>query len=118
MNRQDFAEELARDGLTIGPKPRDPRPVEEKYDMGPPTDREKAAKIAKLKARLKEIKRRDARIRRAITNALDWHEIAAFAGAGDPDHVEYKEYRAKLARSTLERVIQEELNHAYRKANR
>lgn len=50
------------------------------------------------------------RIRRAITNALDWHEIAAFAGGGDPDHVEYKEYRAARARATLERVIEEELN--------
>jgi len=57
------------------------------------------------------------RIRRAITEAVEWHEIAAFAGAGDPDHVEYKEHRAKLARATLDRIIQEELDNAHRKAN-
>lgn len=118
MNRQDFAEELARDGLVIGPRPRDPRPIEEKYDMGPPTDREIAEKEARIERRYREHVRKSRRIRRAITNALDWHEIAAFAGGGDPDHVEYKEYRAKLARETLERVIFEEIENAHRQANR
>ncbi len=39
------------------------------------------------------------RIRRAITELVDWTEIAEMAGAGDPDHVEYKKYRAARARS-------------------
>lgn len=54
------------------------------------------------------------RIRRAVTEAIEWNEIAAFAGAGDPDHADYKHYRAKKARLTLDRIIQEELENARR----
>jgi hypothetical protein len=99
MNHQEILQELEREGWIIIPRPGDPLSVEEKHDI--------------LQARSKLVKRRDARIRRAITNALDWHEIAAFAGSGDPDHVEYKEYRAKLARETLERIIFQEINNGH-----
>lgn len=51
MNREDFAHEAALQGLYLQPRPRDPRPIEEKYDMGPPTDREIAAKAAAEKRR-------------------------------------------------------------------
>lgn len=50
------------------------------------------------------------RIRRAITNALEWNEEAAFAGAGNPDHIDYKREKAKQARASLERIVQEELD--------
>lgn len=52
------------------------------------------------------------RIRKAITNAMNWHETDAFKGGGDPDHYEYIEYKAKQAKATLDRVILEELERA------
>lgn len=54
------------------------------------------------------------RIRRAITEALEWREVAAFAGSGDPDEVDWKRARAAQARATLERVIEEELSNVRR----
>lgn len=58
--------------------------------------------------------RRMRRIRKAVTEALNWHEIGAFAGGGDPDHVGWKRARAAKARATLERIIEEELNNAHK----
>lgn len=49
------------------------------------------------------------RIRRAVTEAIEWNEVAAFAGGGDPDLIDYKQYRAKRARETLNRILEEEL---------
>lgn len=54
-------------------------------------------------------KRAMKRIRRAITELVEWTEIAVMAGGGNPDHVDYKRERAARARSTLERIIAEEL---------
>lgn len=61
---------------------------------------------------MNDTKRAMRRIRSRITDALNWHEEAAFAGAGHPDHAGYKRYRARAARATLERVVQEELDNA------
>jgi len=53
------------------------------------------------------------RVRRAITEALEWREVEAFAGSGDPDDADWKRKRAAQARTTLERIIEEELNNAH-----
>lgn len=84
--------------------------------LGGPYQTEKEAYNAywSKKAREKEMDRVRAmrRIRRAVTNALEWHEIASLAGGGNPEHIDWKRYKAKQARDTLERIILEELDAA------